>query len=274
METTVIKKFEEIGAKVQINELTERPMRPRERNNFSIDIRNGVFLLSKSENTELQILDIDKKGRHLLLLAKIKDENLPETLRNQNAQKQRYLCGHDERDWFTCGIPNVVKTIFEAKEELKPKELRNLESNGAVKTKNKQKRHRKVKGIGKVHRQGEFMFIPTVWSPGKDAIVFKNEPMSQNGRPHVAGEVVRFGGRIVYVRGNNILEEDQFKTLQKTRPNEAKLYRVQSAEPTVYARGTIRHPDHKTLDLGEIWHKVLVNTEKQATFVRNVLFLD
>jgi hypothetical protein len=265
METAVIKKFEEMGAKVQVNE--RKNPHPRF-GDFSINIRNGIFQLTKTDKVDLQVVDIDKEDRHLLLLVRLEDIRGRET-------KQRYLAGHDERDWFTCAIPTVVKTVFEAKEQLKPKELRDLESGGNVKTKNKQKRHRKVKGVGKVHRQGEFMFIPQPdWKPSKGTFILKNEPMRQNGRPHVAAEVIRFGGRNIYTRGRTVLEIDQFKELQKKDPKEASRYRIEVANPTVYARGTIRHPDHKTLDLGELWHKVLVNTEQEATFIRNVLFID
>jgi hypothetical protein len=41
----------------------------------------------------------------------------------------------------------------------------------------------------------------------------------------------------------------------------------------VYVKGAIRHDDHDTLNLA-YWHQVVMNTETQATAMRNVAFLD
>jgi hypothetical protein len=41
----------------------------------------------------------------------------------------------------------------------------------------------------------------------------------------------------------------------------------------VYARGTVRHPDHATIHLA-VWHRVLMNTEQRAQAVRHVAFID
>lgn len=260
----VKKKFTEMGAKVNISRSDKA------RSPISINILNGEFVINTDLETEVQVVDFNKKDRHLLLLASIPNTSR----RGLSNDKQRYLCGHDERDWFTCAIPNVVKNIIEAKEALKPEELKSVER-GTVKPKDKQKRHRKAKGLGKIHRQGEFMFIPMPdWKPGKNMFILKNEPMRAGGRPHVAREVVRTGGRTVYTLGRRVMEAEQYESLQKSQPKEASRWRAEKADPTVYAKGTIRHPDHKTLDLGDVWHKVLVNTEKNATFARNVLFID
>jgi len=43
--------------------------------------------------------------------------------------------------------------------------------------------------------------------------------------------------------------------------------------PAVYAKGRIRHADHKTITLHG-WHRVLMNTEGQSKAMRNVAFLD
>jgi hypothetical protein len=262
---SIEKKFSAMGAKVRFID-----PKTNSSQNFTINFRNGQFIINKSEDISLQIADLDKKGRHLLLVATIPNLVRP-GLPNQT---QRYLCGHDERDWFTCAVPKVAKTVDDAKEALKPQELIDVERK-TVKKKNKQKRHRQAKGVGKIHRQGEFMFVPMPeWKPSKNMFVLKKEPMRANGRPHVAAEVIRIGGRTVYTLGARVLEDEQFQELQKNDPKDASRWRLEKANPTVYAKGTIRHPDHKTLDLGEVWHKVLVSTEKDARFARNVLFID
>ena len=50
-------------------------------------------------------------------------------------------------------------------------------------------------------------------------------------------------------------------------------WRTMVRNPHVFVRGTVRHPDHKTIFL-EGWHEVLMNTETQAAAMRNVVFLD
>jgi hypothetical protein len=41
----------------------------------------------------------------------------------------------------------------------------------------------------------------------------------------------------------------------------------------VYAKGSVRHPDHATIHLAT-WHRVLMNTEQAARAMRHVAFLD
>ncbi len=43
--------------------------------------------------------------------------------------------------------------------------------------------------------------------------------------------------------------------------------------PKAYARGTVRHSDHKTITL-PCWHEVLMNTETKSNSMANVAFLD
>jgi hypothetical protein len=44
-------------------------------------------------------------------------------------------------------------------------------------------------------------------------------------------------------------------------------------EPMVYVRGRVWHPDHKTIVLDD-WHRVLMNTEREASGATDVTFLD
>ena len=41
----------------------------------------------------------------------------------------------------------------------------------------------------------------------------------------------------------------------------------------LYAKGSVRHPDHNTIVLHG-WHRVLMNTEQSARAMRHVAFLD
>jgi hypothetical protein len=44
-------------------------------------------------------------------------------------------------------------------------------------------------------------------------------------------------------------------------------------EPSVYVRGRVSHLDHKTIVLDN-WHRVLMNTEREAPGMEHVVFLD
>jgi hypothetical protein len=44
-------------------------------------------------------------------------------------------------------------------------------------------------------------------------------------------------------------------------------------DPELYARGSVHHPDHATIELHG-WHRVLMNTEQGARAMRHVAFLD
>jgi hypothetical protein len=44
-------------------------------------------------------------------------------------------------------------------------------------------------------------------------------------------------------------------------------------EPDVYVRGRVWHKDHKTVVL-DGWHRVVMNTEREAPFAPRVVFLD
>jgi len=50
-------------------------------------------------------------------------------------------------------------------------------------------------------------------------------------------------------------------------------WRMMRRNPTVYARGRVRHPDHATVTL-DGWHDVFSNTEHLSDAMRDVVFLD
>jgi hypothetical protein len=274
MTTVVEKKFETIGARIKIVE-------PR-RNDFSIDVKRDsegeYFELRVAERIDMMVLDAQKSDRHLLLMTKApvlnrKGDKIDEV-------KSKFLCGHDERHWFTCAIPESsrVTTVIGAKQALKPKELVDIETKEGVSKKNAHKRHRLLKSGKKIHRQGEFMFVPEPsFEPPKGNLtkIWKNEPMRGGGSHfHYAEFLYRVGGRQVYVVGSQVLEAKDYQKLLKQQPELAKRYRSMMADPTVYVKGKISHEEHATVNLGSVWHKVLVNTENKARARANVKFVD
>jgi hypothetical protein len=51
------------------------------------------------------------------------------------------------------------------------------------------------------------------------------------------------------------------------------MARMRTRDAIVYARGTVRHPDHATIKL-DGWHRVVMNTEQKARAMQWVAFYD
>jgi len=270
MDTTLVEKqFNAIGARVKVSA-------PRQ-GSLLLDVKNDkegeFFDLQVKKGIELLILDSQKKDRHLLLMA-----------RDPENPKAKFLCGHDERHWFTCAIPEhiSVTNVFQAKQALKPKELQDIESREGLKTKYLHKRHRKLKSGKKIHRQGEFMFIPQLNFQLKEnfeTVIHKNEPMRGGGsNMHYAQFLYRCGGESVMVNSQfarNGISQQQYETLIKSNTAaKAASWQSMVQNPDVYVKGKISHIQHETVELGDVWHKVVLNTESQAKARRHVKFLD
>ena len=70
-----------------------------------------------------------------------------------------------------------------------------------------------------------------------------------------------------------LLEKDYKALLEKTPQAVGWGWQIMQRDAEVYARGHVRHKDHKTIYL-DGWHRVLMNTENQAPAMRHVAFLD
>jgi hypothetical protein len=129
MDTTQVKaKFEKLGARVAVRPLLQNPWRPVA-GPVVIDIghdRHGEFFdIQADAAADVEVLDVQPKDRHLLLLVR-----RPPERPGLSAIKDKFLCGHDERHWFVAGIPEQasVSNVVTAKEALKPDAVRKLES--------------------------------------------------------------------------------------------------------------------------------------------------
>jgi hypothetical protein len=290
MDTTVEKKFQAMGARVKISEPknTWRTSQP-----FSIDIRRDkageFFDIQVQKEIELMVLDVQKDDRHLLLMTKNHSPILTRSgtlVSPADPQKARFLCGHDERNWFTCAVPGGASNVFQAKQALKPVILQDIEAREGLKTSRAHKRHRKLNSGRKIHRQGEFMFIPEPgFQPPVGSLVkiWKHEPMSRGntrvGNSHFAEYLYRSGGEKVYVASEiapNGFTEKEYRNWLKAHPDEKwRRFDVRVRNARVLVKGKITHKEHKTLDLGEtVWHRVAINTENLAVGARAVAFLD
>ena len=194
----------------------------------------------------------------------------------------RYLCGHDERHWFTCAVPGGVSTVSQAKQALKPPEVVQAEVLGGVKAKNLHKHKRKMASGGKIIRQGEFMFIPDPNIVVKEtglSTVLRNEPMrrGRGGNAHYAEYLFRRGGVTVHTcrKFPNGLTDIEYAEHIKRNPSDKILpWQIMKRNPEAFVKGRITHKEHATVDLKNIWHRVTLNTENLAPGASFVTFLD
>jgi hypothetical protein len=234
---------------------------------FALDVRRDhegeYFLVSKLADVSVEVLEVQPRDRHLVLLARVPG-------RPGQVTKSRFLLGHDERHWFVAAIPeqSPVSTVAAAKQALKPESVV-LQEHG-VRRKLRDRRVNKARV-----RQGEWFFVPAKLAHVDPVRIFKNEPLRRgSGKPHVCQELYREGGETVYVNRQypNGLTQAQFARLRekdRTKPGWSRMVR----NPRAFVRGTVRHSDHKTILL-EGWHEVFMNTETRAAAMQNVAFLD
>jgi hypothetical protein len=265
----LLAKFSRIGARLKVVDRPSHRFRVRS-GAVSLDIREDrdgeyfeVACLPGVDST-VTVLDAKPSDRHLLLLVR------------QGGEKQKFLCGHDERHWFVAAVPEAapVGTVGQAKEALKPPEVQvaqNLRKLGAA------ARNRR-KNVA-YRRQGEWFFLPVVAGfHVEERRLLRNEPLRRaNGsKPHWVQCCYRTGGETVYVCRHhpNGVTANVYERILAAVPH-AKTWRWQAMRRNmdVFVRGRVRHPDHKTIVLHG-WHRVLMNTEREARAMRNVAFLD
>jgi hypothetical protein len=267
-EANVIERpFLRMGARVKISQPEIPPRWSTVVSPIALDVRTDrqgeYFLIRKRDDVSVEVLEVQPRDRHLVLLARVPDAS-------GQAVKSRFLLGHDERHWFVAAIPesNPVSTVAAAKEALKPSEIALRER--SLRTRVRQRRINKVR-----IRQGEWFFVPVRNLTIKPTLVFRNEPLRRGqGKPHVCQELYRDGGEMVYVnrRYPNGLTQAQYARLSEKVRNQPGWTRM-TRNAHVYVRGSVRHSDHKTILLHG-WHEVFVNTEFRAAAMRNVAFLD
>lgn len=245
------KHFDSIGARLKFG--SDEGLRS---DWFAIDIRNdrhgAYFEIFQGEDApELEVLQVKPKERHLLLYAR---------------DGQRFLCGHDERNWFVAGIEKAVSTVRAAKQSLLPpavwEQVKKLPPGEVDKRRN-----------AVFKRQGEWFFVPTNREIPEERVL-KNEPLQRTpqSKPHICQELYREEGELVYIVGKEVLNQKEFIKFKKKDPDFDKrnVVRTMSRNPSVYARGYVRHEDHATIKL-KGWHRVFINAEFTTSAVS---FLD
>jgi hypothetical protein len=108
-------------------------------------------------------------------------------------------------------------------------------------------------------------------------LVRRNEPLSRGGgKAHMCQFAYRTGGTSVWVcqkypRG---VGDAEHARLLATNPKAHRWnWQRMTRDPELYVKGRVSHSDHKTVVL-DGWRRVAMNTEWQAPFAHNVVFLD
>jgi hypothetical protein len=189
-------------------------------------------------------------------------------------ERHKYLCGHDEREWFAAAVPNRngVSGVRTAIEALKPGDVHRESLLRGVSPDDYASRK-----TAAYKRQGEWFFIPRENFRAPELLVRRNERLSRNdrGKPHWADYGYRTGGETVFSTNGLVgwVTQEQYRKLaQRPRWVNARWTTAQrNAE--LYVKGRIRHPDHATITL-DCWHLVRMNTENESVAMRHLAFID
>src|SRR5262245_14540111 len=209
MDANIITKFARIGARLKV---AEPAVRSRVAGFVSLDVRSdhrGEFfeiVRPAGAESDVEVLDVQPGERHLLLLVR------------EGNDKNKFLCGHDERHWFVAGIPEKapVGTVRQAKEALKPAEVQTAQARERLSGKARNRR----KNAAYI-RQGEWFFLPVGNLAIDERLVLCEEPLSRGrGKPHWAEFCYRTGGEQVYVcfRYPRGVTSEQYKAIVTGNP--------------------------------------------------------
>ena len=268
-------KFDAMGARLKVREIASR-WRQGDRtwispSDFAVDIRrdgNGEFFELRvpthlSGSLDVSVMQSEPKQRHLLL-AVCKSGDKP--------QLDRFLCGHDEREWFVAAVPGGASSVRQAMDALQPKDVRDSLAQHQVPSRKRYARKNRA-----FRRQGEWFFVPEPAFVVNENLVLRNEPLRRGrGKPHLVEQLYRTGGETVHVcrRHPAGITPAEYRSILKRNPDATRWgWQVMRRNPGVYARGNVSHSDQATITL-PLWHSVVINTEKQRRTMANVAFLD
>ena len=268
-------RFAEIGARLKVQEIPSR-WRLGDRTwfnpqDFAVDIRRdgaGEFFELRvpthlRETLDVSVMQAEPKLRHLLLLIRKSGDK---------SQLDRFLCGHDEREWFVAAVPGGASSVRQAMDALQPRDVREALTRTHVSSRKRYARKNRA-----FRRQGEWFFVPEPSFVVNEKLVLRNEPLRRGaGKPHIVEQLYRSGGETVHVcrqYPNGVLQDEYELILRRDRDAANWGWRVMRRNMGVYARGAVSHSDHATITL-PFWHRVIMNTETQSRTMANVAFLD
>ena len=271
MDVDLLKRhFAHIGARVQVRSDGGRSRRMVAREaGVTLDVVQDRFgelfdvRIMPTAEPRIEVLQAIPNQRHLLLL----------TQADATAEKNKFLCGHDERHWFVAAVPGrSVATVRSAMEALKPPGVVAREAQVGLSARRRNRRKSEA-----FRRQGEWFFVPVIGLKVDPKLVLQNEPVARSGsKAHWLDFAYRSGGETVYVLDrypSGLIERQYREVLARNPKARAWPWRTMRRNPALYAKGRVRHPDHATIVLHD-WHQVLMNRESEAPAMRHVAFLD
>ncbi|MBI2684790.1 MAG: hypothetical protein HYX27_00625 [Acidobacteria bacterium] len=236
--------FSRMGARVRLNDAGERQT-AKIRIDIGRDRYGEFFDLRCQDGVAPEILDVQPDRQHLVLM--VRDEGA----------KNKFLLGHDERHWFAAAVPgDNVRDVRTAIDSLRP-----------------------AQAVGRQSiRQGEWFFIADPRVTDKGVVIHRNEPLSRGAgsKPHICEELMRRSGVAVMVSRKyptGISLAGYEKLIASDTKARSLDWRRMIRDATVYARGSVRHSDHKTIYL-DGWHRVYMNREAVAKHAPQIAFLD
>jgi len=258
------KRFAQLGFPVEI--LTSPKVTGRGGVPYRIDVvtdkkgKEKFKIELDDSRVELQVLDTNAAERALVLMVKYDDVKI------------KALCGHDERQLFTAAASESITTVLQAKDGLKPPDVKSREAQAGVK-KQKVHKHRNKARV----RQGDFFFLPVPNKIIPENLILRDEPINRGrGRSHMVEELYREGGETVMVSSThrNGVTLAQHEELMKSNGASRFLRWTQRQRGArVFARGRITHGQHVTVVL-KTWHEVVPNTEAAQRGFSDMAFLD
>ena len=268
-------KFAAMGARLKVREAPSGLMMWRTDAgpsiDYAVDIQrdaHGQFFELRvpshmGGSLEATVLQAEPRQRHLLLLVRTTAEK---------PQLDRFLCGHDEREWFVAAVPGGASSVRQAMDALQPRDVREALARHHVSARKRYSRKNDA-----FRRQGEWFFVPEPSLVVDEKLVLRNEPLRRGmGKPHLVEQLHRSGGETVHTctAHPNGLTEREYRDLLLGNPAAAQWrWHVMRRNMVVHARGTVRHSDHAVITLRG-WHRVLMNTETQTRAMANMAFLD
>jgi len=259
-EITLIENFDKIGFHLKITDnYKEFNIRGAKLTkgfkSFLIDlVRTKDYFYIKmflGENSTVYVKDFDTKLNQLILYVKEPPRSFTVTMYKRVPGRRRmmswmetittppvrnFLIGLDEEHPFMCILADLVDTVEQAHESLKPKEIKRLQPH-------------------EYKRQGEWFFVETNKTFPKITSQTKKGLSNGKGRPHKVSRLIN-------------LSEDAEKKIKKNKKNK-KDDELKDGDDFVkkdefYVKGVISHPDHKNVKFKN-WTRVYENHELDMT---------